>query len=401
MRASTSQFADVVAGSHASYLTVDVLHGTDRVAQDVRPVSWSLDSDLSRDPKTTGSLTIVHQSVAGESWVPDGVNGVLSPFRATLLLTLVTVAGGFEERTQLGLFDVVAVPFAEDTVAHVNARFRAEETTEGDIFPLDDVFPADDEFPGDLVYGWGELRGGVQRVVTSTVTVDVASLDERVLRDSLTAPADVSGLALDTWRRFGLLPVASVNDVTLPHSTFPAEAGSRLDLVQTCARVLGGVPVVNSLGTWTLIDDTAPLVELEAWGDQSTVVDITHSVSTDEFANYVVGHYETENGDPIDVTWEAPGRLSPASMGRRWVFHHTSDLVRSKADAEAMVAQVGVLKTSREVDVPVVCVFDPRVEIGDRVRVNGWVRPLEGVAQKVSVGDGATMTVTVRTRRSL
>ena len=77
----------VLSGSYSRRLLVDVLHGTDRVARDVEPVSWGIDWDADRDPKASGRVRFVHESVSGESWVPDGVNGVLSPFKATLVLT--------------------------------------------------------------------------------------------------------------------------------------------------------------------------------------------------------------------------------------------------------------------------------------------------------------------------
>lgn len=371
MRASTSQLTDVVSSSQSSYLLVDVLHGTDRVAQDVVPVSWSLSGDLSRDPKYTGRLRFVHESVAGESWVPDGATGVLSPFRATLILTHVTVAGGFEERTQLGFFDVVAVPFAEDTVAHVNARYTD-----------------------------GVLSGGLETVVTSTVDVDIASLDNRVLADSLVSPATVTGSAVTVWRSYGLLPVAAEGADTLNTTTFPAEQGSRLDLVQACAKTLGGVAVVNSRGQWALVDDDAPVLELQAWGDQSTVIDVSATVDLDGFYNVVVGDYEDVNGVPIRSVWEAPGRLSPTELGRRWVRYHSSDTVRTQAVADATTRAIGLGSISQELDVPITCIHNPLLEVGDRVTVTGWIRPLAGVAQEVASGDGSTMRVVVRVRRT-
>lgn len=400
MRAGSEQLRKVLAGSHTSYLVVDVLHGTDRVEQGVVPVSWDLSSDIGENVVTDGRLRFVHSSRNGESWVPDGAKGLLSPFRATLLLTLVVGAGEFEERVQLGLFDVVDVPFAEDTVSHVDARWFQEDDEVGDVFPEPDLFPGDDEWPGDVEYGFGGLTGSLQRVVTSTVEVRVASLDNRVLQDSLDAPLTVRDSALDVWRRHGVLPVRVASDVSLPVTTFPAESGSRLDLVRTCASYLGGSPLVDSNGYWVVADGSNTTV-LQAWGDQSTVLEILHEVSTVGFSNVVVGSYEAEDGTPLNAVWIAKGDLSPEALGgRRWVSYHKSDMVRTQRSADAAVEAVGLSRSSREVDIPVVCVTNPLLEVGDRVRIEGWVRPLEGVAQKIEMTGGATMTVTVQVRRS-
>lgn len=400
MRFGTDQLVGFLGDSYTTYVVVDVLHGTDRVAQDVVPVSWELSGSLSGFPRTVGRFRFVHQSVNGESWVPVGADGVLSPLRATLLVTQVVVGGLFEERVQLGLFDVVAVPFAEDTYAHANARFVSESVDEG-LAPSDGLVSGDDLVPfSDEVYVRGGLVGGRARVVTSTVEVEVASLDVRVVDASLRAPKTVAGEAVDRWREFGLLPVVASGSADLGSSTFPAERGSRLKVIEACASALGGVPAVNSAGQWVLLDDGAPVVELVADGDQSTVVDITHQLDLDSFANVVVGSYEAPDGSEIYAVWEAPGELSPAVLGREWVRYHSSDWVKTADSAREAVASVGALSTAQEVDVPVVCVDSPLLEIGDRVSVTGWVRELSGVAVKVDRDGSATMTVTVRVRRS-
>lgn len=402
MRAGTEQLRKVLTDSQTAYLLVDVLHGTDRVAQGVSPVDWSLSGNLASNVKSTGRVRFVHESLRGESWVPDGTRGILSPFRATLLLTYVVKVGGFEERVQLGLFDVVDVPFAEDAVSHTNARWVAEEVAGPDtLLPSPFLPPAVDLFLGGMVYKSGTVQGGVQRVVTSTVEVEIASLENRVLEDSLVSPATVSGSAVDVWRQYGLLPVETSQDVTLAKTTIPADEGSRLKLVQSCAEAMGGVPVVNSRGNWALAGEDQQTLVLQAWGDQSTVTEITHQVSTVGFSNVVRGVFEAVDGRPIYSTWVAPGDLSPEALGRRWVSYVKSDTVRNQFEADEFTAAVGRERTGQDVDVPVVCLTNPLLEVGDAVRVEGWVRPLEGYAQRVDMGSGATMTLTIRARRQL
>src|SRR3546814_20101955 len=87
--------------------------------------SWSLDGDLDNDIPITGTGVIVHDSVAaGESLVPVGTKGVLSPFRATLELVMHVTAGGFSESVSLGIFDLVRIPSAYDTTATLDRQRR-------------------------------------------------------------------------------------------------------------------------------------------------------------------------------------------------------------------------------------------------------------------------------------
>lgn len=386
MRVSDAALDSALTSGFTRHLLVDILDGTSRVARDVFVDAWSLEADLDRDPKTTGQLTLTHSSVRGESWAPEGIAGLLSPFRSTLLLTEVINAGQFETRVQLGLFDVVAVPRAEDFYAQVN------------YLPGSGLVPSPVLLPDvDLLPGWVAARPGHRVVVASQVTVDVVSLDQRVLDASFRSPRAASGSAWDQWRAVGLLPVIeSGSDASIPATVWPAEAGSRLDAVQHCARLLGGVPVVDSFGQWILVDDDADTVELVT-GEHGTVVDTSSELTTDGFFNVVVGDYETEDGRPIHAEWSAPGSLSPDALGREWVRYHSSDMVRSQASADAAVASVGALSISREVDVQVECVHNPLIELGDHVTVDG----VSGVAWGLRMSDGPLMGVTVRTVRSL
>lgn len=395
-RATDDQLDLVLSTGFTRELLVDVLHGTDRVAQGVRPSQWSISGNLGRDPKATGSLTFVHESVNGESWVPQGTLGVLSPFRATLLLTEVIRAGAFERRVQLGMFDVVAVPRAMDVLGHANARWVEVFSESGDVFEED----FSEEFPGILLYQGGWMTGGKQTVLGSVVEVDIESLDSRVLRASLRSPRTALGSAIDEWRAVGILPlVAPGSDAPLSPTTWVCEQGSRLDAVQTCARVLGGTPVVDSFGQWVLAGSDSVTLTI---GETGTVVDLSSSLTLDGFFNVVVGDYETEDGKPIRSVWVAPGRFSPDAMGREFVRYHSSDLVRTQAAADTATASIGALSTSQDVDVAVTCVYNPILELGDRVEVvEANAVLVTGVCQGIEASDAETMRVTIRERRPL
>jgi hypothetical protein len=406
----------VLSDGFSRYLLVDILHGTDIVASAVPVEEWTSIGDLDRDPKTAKKLRIVHPSVNGESWVPRGARGVLSPYRATLLITEVISVGAFERRVQLGLFDVVSVPYASDVTATIGGRWVDHYETIGDEFPESpdafpptdeippgfpggDIFPIEDIFPGESVYAGGELIGGTEVVVASIVDVEAVSLDARVLDASFRTPRTSLTSAWGEWRAVGILPVAvSRPDVEIAQAPWPAEDGTRLDDVQACATALGGVPVVDSAGQWVLADDATPTVILTL-GEEGTVVELSAAVSRDDFANVVIGNYEDDNGGAIRAEWTASGLLSPESMKREIVAFHKSPNVKTQSQADAAVAAEGRRLTSPEVDVSVTCVYNPMLELGDHVTVPGEVE--RGIARRISASNAATMTVVARVRRSL
>src|SRR3546814_19580024 len=108
MRRHSDALLNVLTGSFSRSLTVNVFHGPDRVKEGLRLESWSLDGDLDNEITSTGAGVVVYESVHGESLVPEGTKGVLSPFRATLELVMHIRAGAFDESVSVGLFDRTA-----------------------------------------------------------------------------------------------------------------------------------------------------------------------------------------------------------------------------------------------------------------------------------------------------
>ena len=107
----------VLHGSFSRRLLVNVVHGTDRVLEDVPFEGWSLEAGLGSTVRYSGKGTVVHESVNGESLSPVGTKGVLSPFRARLELVMEISAGDFVERVPLGTFRVTAAGPAKDFTA--------------------------------------------------------------------------------------------------------------------------------------------------------------------------------------------------------------------------------------------------------------------------------------------
>lgn len=369
MRQGSVELADVLSGSFERDLKVNVFVGSDRVLEGLRFESWQLSSDLGRAICGQGSGAVVYSSVDGESLVPVGTRGDLSPFRARVEPVMTVRAGEFAESVSLGTFRVVAVPSAVDS---------------------------------SVVFEGREL------VVGSRVSVKFDSLEADVdrwgFRFPETSAAGVS--AFDEIRRFTGMPVEeTVPDVVLSSAkTWEAKQGGRLEAVMELGRVLGGQAVVNSRGAWVIVPDVigAPVASLRL-GALGTVLDVADEIDTDTVYNEVVGSFEDVNGNPFySVARVSTGPLSvdgPYGVNTRY---YASDLVKTQAQGDSAVQAVLAQSIgSQQYDVQVQCHVNPLVEVGDVVALEGWKRPLVGRVTTVSMSDSAYMNVTLRVDREL
>lgn len=369
MRQHSGALVDVLSGSFERELTVNVFTGSDRVLEGVRFESWQLGSDLGRAICGQGSGSVVYSSVDGESVVPVGTQGVLSPFRARVEPVLTVRAGSFEESVSLGTYRVSAVPSAEDFTAVFDGREYVTGSRVGLKF---DSLEAD-------VERWG-------------------------LRFPETSKAGVS--AFGEIRRFTGMPVEeTVPDVALPAlKTWEAKQGGRLDAVMELGRVLGGQAVVNSRGAWVIIPDAIgdPVASLRL-GELGTVLEVADEIDTDTVYNEVVGSFEDSAGNPLyAVARVTSGPLSVSGPYGTNTRYYSSDLVKTQAQADRAVASVLAQSVgSQQYDVRIQCHINPLVEIGDVVELVGWKRPLVGRLTSVEMSDSPYMNVTLRVDREL
>jgi hypothetical protein len=369
MRQHSAELLDVLSGSFTRRLFVNVFHGSDRVLEDVPFKSWSFDGAKSSAVKCSGTGTVVYASVAGESLVPEGTKGVLSPFRARIELVTEISAGDFVERVSLGTFRVTDVKSARDVTAFVE---------------------------------------GVEVVVASEVTIEFRSLDEDVRRWGFRYPEQppASESCYDELRRITGMPV----EETLPDKpitgspTWEAKQGGRLDAAQSLADILGGVGVVNSVGAWEVLPDAVgDPVGVIRLGERGTVLDVSDEIETDTICNEVVGTFEDDNRNPIyAIAQVTVGDLAVDSNYRPNTRYYSSDKVKTQAQADSAVQSVLDLSIgSQTYDVLIQCHINPLVELGDVLVLDGWVRPLTGELVKFAMGDGAYMKVTLRAQRIL
>lgn len=370
MRDHSDALADVITGSFTRRVFVNVLHGAEVVKEGLPLEAWTLRGDFDAKVKIRGTGTVVYSSVAGESLLPVGTTGVLSPFRARLELVMeITAGSGFLARVTLGTFRLTGMPGGRDYTARV---------------------------------------GGRDVVTVSRVEVSFASLDEDVRRRGIRYAEQPPSLtsAFDELRRLTGMPVEeSVDDAALPAATtWEAREGGRLDAVLKVGNILGGTAVVNSVGAWTIVPDEIgdPVGELVI-GANGTVTDLGDLIDTDEVYNCVVGVFEDDNRNRIDsVAAKTTGVLAVDGLYGENTYWLKDDTVRTKDAADAATqALLDLFTGSLMYDVPIQCHVNPLVELGDVLALTGWSRDLVGRLVKFTMSDGALMNGTLRVARAL
>lgn len=329
---------------------------------------WDLEFDLTRDVKMSGSATLAYQSVSGESLVPTGTDGVLSPFRARLLLTMEIRNGSFVEQVTIGWARVVAVPSGSDV--------------------------------------WTDTRYG-RFVVSSIVQIEWLGLEENVRRRGFRSPEQPPSLTstyAELRRVTGMTVVATVPDKALPSGiTYETSQGGRLNGVQQLWDNLGCVGVINPTGAWAGVPKVAgaPVGAL-AIGANGTVLAVGYEVDTDTVYNCVVGTFEDADRNPIYAVAEVTsGPLATNGLYLENTRYYSSPLVQTQAGANSAVQ--AILNQSiggQTYLVPVTCISTPLIELGDVLAVTGWIRPVQGRVIRYRMTDNALMDVTLEVQRT-
>lgn len=369
MRQSSPELAGVLTGPFERELVVNVFHGPDMALSDERFTSWSLQSGMGSAITAGGSGTLVHASVAGESLVPVGTEGDLSPFRAHIELVMWIRAGDVAEAVSLGRYRVVKVPAASDSTITI---------------------------------------GGRDLVVTSSVQMSFLSLDETVRRRGFRfdeqSPAGATAYG-EIRRITGMAVEETLPDVVLATPvTYEAKQGGRLAAVHKLAKALGGDAIVNSRGAWTVIPDTTgdPVVQLQL-GEQGTVIDVAAEIDTDGVYNEVIGEFTTEAGETFHcVAAVTSGDLSVSGLYETTTRYYANEQVKTREQGDAAVQSVLALSLgAQQYDVQIQCNVNPLVEVGDVAELTGYTRPIVGQVRDVSLSDSPYMNLTLRVARNL
>lgn len=370
MRLGSDNLKNVLTGSFDRRLIADVFHGADRVMQNLDLTGWKLDWDLTAEVKHSGSGTAVWSSPDGSSLVPSGTDGVLSPFRATLLIMMEISAEGFSETVTLGWAKVTKINSAYD------------EHTQSPT--------------GGLV------------VSASVVELEFQGLDANLKRRGFRSPEQIPDLSscYGELRRITGMPVTeTVDDAPIPSAiVYEASQGGRLKGVQDVAGVLGGVAVIDSAGAVKVVSTVQgdPVGELVVGAD-GTVIDVGYSVDTGNVYNCVVGNFETETDrTPIySVAEVTTGGLATSGDYGEYTEYFASPLIHTQAGGDlAVQTRLSTSITGQVYDVPVQCVVNPLTEIGDVMAVVGWDHPVQGMTKNVSMSDSVLMDATLTVQRS-
>lgn len=328
---------------------------------------WSCKWDLAAEVKFSGSGTVTYQSQNGESVRPTGTGGVLSPFRARLLLTLEVSAGGLSYRVVLGWARVTAAPKARDEIITVD---------------------------------------GVDRVVASVVPLVWEGLERDIWRRGFYFPEHGRGSCWAELARITGFPVQkNTPDRDIPAQTvWEATQGGRLRAAQELGSLLGGRVVVTPDGALTVAPYKAgPVVATLTTGAEGTITELDDDISTEGVYTTVVGIYETENRQPIySVAKITTGDLAVGGLYPESVRYHASDMVKNQASADK--ATQAVLEESigsQSYQEAVQCVLNPLVELNDSVRVIGRDRDISGRIVSMSISDSALMTLIAEVPRVL
>ncbi|UCR89242.1 hypothetical protein [Mycetocola spongiae] len=367
MRAHEPELIEALKSSFNYRLLADVFHGTDPVMRDVQLTQWTYKWSLGAEIKSSGSATVVYQSVEGESLRPVGTKGTLSPFRARLLLSFEVSVGAVVHRIPMGWARITSTPKAYDVM---------------------------------------ETVGGVSRVITSVVPIVWQGLEIDLRRRGFHFPEPAGRRCWDELLRISGFPVAkNVADKPIPAATvWDAVAGGRLAAVQKLGDLLGGRVVVTPAGELTVAPSaiSEPVAALHT-GPNGTITDLEDDIDTESVYTSVVGLYETEDRQPIiSIAQHTVGDLAVGGLFPEYVKYHTSDMVKDQGSADkatqAVLEQtIGALTYK----VSVQCIVNPLVEINDFVRVTGPDRAIVGRITDISLSDSPLMNLVLEVGRGV
>ncbi|MBX3435920.1 MAG: hypothetical protein KF861_00295 [Planctomycetaceae bacterium] len=358
--ASDNLKAALTGGSISRRLVADSFYGATRTLQDIPISTWSIRGDLTAAIKTGADVTILYTDDFARAATPHELTDALAPYGQELHLYMVIKLADTEERLPLGQFRIESVPGGTDA----QRRFR-------------------------------------DRVITEGSTVQVTLMDrflgvQRARFRSLQEPASLTSAWAELARISGLAVTRTVPDVAIP-STLVYDR-DRLQAVQLLAGVLGGTAIMTSQGTVAVIPNTpGDVVATLAIGEDGVVTDVQYSMQSENAYNVVTGDFETDDGTPIHVEAQiSTGPLAIDSPYGEHVLEYPGDksLITTQAAAQAAVDQLLEQSSVTEAyELPVQCVFNPLLELGDVVQVERMDRLITGRINTLDYGDTGPMSL--------
>lgn len=365
MRTVSAKCAEIIeGGSFDTRVTLTAFYGSEITLEDVPVSSWSFDSERGRDVPTRGTVEAVYNSDDGSSVGPRGFTDALAPFGQEVVASLVVSAGRFTESIMLGRFRIVEVPEVEDS----NMRLGSTVITTASRVKL-------------------VLADGLEKVRASGFTGPTRP------RSTFCWPE----LAVLT----GMQIFKTLTERNMPTVEYELAAGGRLDVCQRIADELGGTLYVRPDGSLTVLPDApGPVVKTLTLGEDGLrLSEVQRSLSTEQVFNEVVGTFEDADRNPIVVPaaqiTEGPLSVN-GPLGRR-THYEKSDFVKTLAQAREHVKRVLAHKSTVAAQtVPVTMRLDPRLEIGDTIRIEQDKETVTGSIESLTFNDDGTMVCNVK-----
>jgi hypothetical protein len=369
MRAGTDNLKEVLAGSFSQRFFCDIYYGPGRTIPKLPIVNPQFKWNLEANIIGSGSVMVEYTPEFAESMAPKDFVDFLAPFGAQAASYAEITAGGFSETIQLDRYAITAAPTARDEFM---------------------------DFMGQTL------------VSGSTVELTLLDLSVKVDRWGFRVPETPPSSAScfdELGRITGARLLRNVPDLPIPTDVvYEANQGGRWKAVGALAGVLGGRPYFNSSGALTIIPDVPGDVVVDlVIGDRGTIMDVDTSMDSEGVYNEVVGNFEDDNRNPIySVAAITSGRLDVNGEYGHYTYYASSPLVKTQAAADAFVrTRLFNLSSQQTYRVPIQCLYNPLVEVGDTARVARPDRTLTGRVMSVSNGADGLMSLELEVARSI
>ena len=367
MRTVSERLPAVLTSSVTYRFVADVFYGATRVISDLPIIDPTFKSDLEAGTKGTGAATVAYTPEFAESLTPYDFADALAPFGAEVGVRCEVSAGKFAEMVQIGRYRIADIPTGRDEFT----RFRGQVTASGSVVGM--VF---------------------------------TDRSKKVERAGFTSPQNPRSY-VSAWDEIGRISQAtllrSVPDKAIPGGiVYEASKGGRWKAVEDLASVLGGVPIFDPFGNLTVVPDAwGSAVARLRLGDEGTILDVEHSLTSENVYNEVVGNFEDANQNPI-FAYAAitDGPLAVRGEFGANTYYAASPLVKTQAAANSFVAtRLASLSSQYTYRVPVNCLYDPRLEVGDVVEVERPDRMITGRIISLGFGSDGRMKLELEVRR--
>ncbi|HLS01341.1 MAG TPA: hypothetical protein VK054_05070 [Beutenbergiaceae bacterium] len=325
--------------------------------------SWSIRWTRSSQIQGEAQFSVADPDGVFAPWAVDDMLGV-GGTRVTCALLL----GGVDEEVPLGTFRITQVEPSQVWVSASRVRSIGSDGTRHVDEPA----------------RW--LASGTVSVTASDETWQVSASDF-LAPQTVTHRASVMSeieLLLDD-----IMPVvftSGVTDTGVPSTV--AYEGSRIDALGTLVRALDAAYRVDAYGQLEVYKPGEDPVWTINPGDEGVLIDFGRTYDAGELTNTMV--VEGKSGDEgvplIGVAREASGPLSVDGPHGSIPAKRQSDILdtQGKVDAAART----YLRTAindRAIELPVQCLPNPALEVGDVVRVETPVGGLVGPVESISL----------------